>query len=90
MLETIVLIRNILYKCVFISFIYFIFVVVFYMFNKNWAFNYTSNLYGVNKETFEFLLIYFIGWMKMFVFFIFLVPALALHWTSAVLKKQQK
>jgi len=90
MLETIIVIRNILYKCFFISLVYFIFVALFYMFNKDWALRYSTSLYNINKDTLYFLIVYFIGWMKMFTFYVFLVPALALHWTAHVLKKEKK
>ncbi|OGH96668.1 MAG: hypothetical protein A2039_04630 [Candidatus Melainabacteria bacterium GWA2_34_9] len=90
MLEKIILIRNIFYKCFLISFVYFIFVSLFYMFNKEWAANLSVHLYNLNKENFYLFIIYFIGWMKMFTFYVFLVPALALHWTANVLKKEQK
>ena len=90
MLEKIIIIRNIFYKCFLISLIYFLFVALFYVFNKNWTINYTTSLYGISKENISLLVVYFIGWMKMFAFYVFLVPALALHWTAAVLKKEQK
>ena len=90
MLETIILIRNILYKCFLISLVYFIFVSLFYMFNKEWAVNYSTGLYNINKDTLYMLIVYFIGWMKMFTFYVFLVPALALHWTAYMLRKEQK
>ena len=87
MLETIILIRNILYKCFLISLVYFIFVTLFYMFNKDWAVNFSTSLYNISKENLYLLIVYFIGWMKMFAFYVFLVPALALHWTANQLKK---
>ena len=90
MLEQIIVIRNILYKCFLISLIYYIFVLFFYMLNKDWAANLSVSLYHLNTENFYLLLIYFIGWMKMFTFYVFLVPALALHWTAYQLKKEQK
>jgi hypothetical protein len=89
MLQTVILIRNILYKCFLLSFIYYIFVALFYIFNRDWAANLSINLYGIGKHELSIFLVYFIGWMKMFTFYIFLVPALALHWTSAALKKQE-
>ena len=90
MLEKIILIRNIFYKCFLISFVHFIFASLFYMFNKEWAANFSANLYNINKHDFYLILIYFLGWMKMFIFYVFLVPALALHWTAFNLKKDQK
>ncbi|HBG49646.1 MAG TPA: hypothetical protein DDW90_09135 [Cyanobacteria bacterium UBA9971] len=90
MLEKIILIRNLFYKCTLISFVYFIFVSLFYMFNKEWAANFSANLYNINNENFYLILIYFLGWMKIFTFYVFLVPALALHWTAYKLKKDQK
>lgn len=90
MLEKIIIVRNVFYKCFLISLVYFIFVVLFYIFNKEWAANYSSNLYNISKENLYLLIVYFIGWMKIFTFYVFLVPALALHWTVYMLKKEQK
>lgn len=87
MLEQIILIRNIFYKCFLISFVYYIFVAVFYMFNTEWAVKFSTGLYHISKENLYLLIVYFIGWMKIFTFYVFLVPALALHWTSYMLKK---
>jgi len=90
MLEKIVIIRNLFYKCFLISLIYFIFVSLFYFFNKEWAVSFSTGLYNISKDNLYLLIVYFIGWMKMFTFYVFLVPALALHWTSCELKKEQK
>ena len=90
MLETIIIVRNVFYKCFLISLIYCIFVSLFYIFNKDWAANFSTGLYNISKENLYLLIVYFLGWMKIFVFYVFLTPALALHWTAYVLKKEQK
>jgi len=90
MLEKIIIIRNIFYKCFLISLVYFIFVSLFYMFNKEWTVNLSTGLYNISKDDLYLLMVYFLGWMKMFIFYVFLIPALALHWTANQLKKDQK
>lgn len=90
MLEKIIIFRNLFYKAFLISLVYYIFVALIYIFQKDWAMHITMRFYDVNKESLSLLILYFIGWMKMFTFYIFLVPALALHWTGNCLKKAQK
>jgi len=90
MLQNIILIRNIFYKCFLIGFIFYIMSAFFYVFDKHWSANIACRIFNISMNEFNLLFAYFIGWCKMIIMFFFLVPALALHWTGYNLKKANK
>lgn len=87
MLETVILIRNIFYKFFFIGLILYIFTAVIFLFHNEWVINLITNIYHITRPEIYLLITYAIGWSKMITIFLFLIPALGLHWTGHNLKK---
>lgn len=87
MLETVILIRNIFYKCFLTGFLFLIFSTLFWTFNKDFSVDISTTLFNVEKHEIILLMVYFISWIKVILFYFFLIPALALHWTANTMKK---
>lgn len=90
MLENIILIRNIFYKFFLIGFIFYIFTAILLLLNNEWVINIIINIYSLTRPEINLLIACFIGWTKMIIIFLFLIPALGLHWTGNSLKKAKK
>jgi len=88
MLENIVLIRNILYKCFFIGFAFLLLSSLFFLFGQDYAFSIWSKFYGISPEILKIIMISFLGLFKLLLFVFFLIPALALHCKGRCLKKK--
>ena len=89
MLETVIVIRNVFYRCFFISLGFFLFSIIFYLLFNDFAVSMNANIFAI-EETEVYLVVYnFFGWMKLIILNLFLIPALALHWTANRLAKGQ-
>ena len=88
MSRNIVLIRNILYKCFLIGYV--LTIVVWIISMQNWSADLTIKFFGGSKHDVIQLFLYIISLMKLFNIYLFLIPALALHWTGYSLKKSIK
>lgn len=87
MLENIILIRNIFYKFFFIGFIFYIFTAMILLFNNEWVINLIIHYYNLTRPEINVLVANFVGWTKMIIIYLFLIPALGLHWTGHSLKR---
>jgi hypothetical protein len=90
MIENIRLIRNIFYRCFAIGLLTFILIILLYHFEKTWVISLVASFTETSKQEVNLLLVYFIGWTRMFILYVFLIPALALHWTGHELKQKIK
>lgn len=89
--QIIIIIRNILYRAFLIGFAFYIFTFLFWIGLQDWSISYVGRFFaGISRQEIILAMIYFIGWMKLIVIYIFLIPALALHWTASQLKKDRK
>lgn len=89
MLENIILLRNIFYKFFFIGLIFYIFTAIILLFNNEWVINFIIHFYNLTRPEIYVLVASFIGWTKMIIVYLFLVPALGFHWTGYSLKMAQ-
>jgi len=88
--ETIILLRNIHYKCFFIGLLFLILAGLAYLPCECIVANAYQHILGISPETYHNMWANFIGLIKTILIFFFLVPALALHWTGATLKNEDK
>lgn len=88
MIENVILVRNILYRCFVISIAFYLLSALFYFFHHSWTINLIVDLFKITNQNASVLMLYFILLMRMFILFVFLIPALALHWTGYSLKKK--
>lgn len=90
MLDNVILVRNIFYKCFLIGVLFVLIAFLLYMFNPDFVVGMVEKYYKLDaKESTILLSAYFIL-ARMILLFFMLVPALALHWTSWSLKKANK
>lgn len=87
MLENIIILRNLFYKFFLIGFIFYILTALLFVFKNEWVINLIIQFYHLTRGEINLLIACFIGMTKMFLIFLFLIPALGLHWTSCCLKK---
>lgn len=80
--ETLIIIRNILYKCFFIGLFLLIVAMFLYMPHKCFFANIYQANFGVSTDIYYNMWVAFIGLIKTIIIFLFLVPALAIHWTT--------
>lgn len=86
--ENLIILRNILYKCFFIGLIFVIIAAALYYPCKCAVMTlYQTNL-TIRWETYTLMWVLFVGLMKTIIVFLFLVPALAVHWVSHCYKKK--
>ena len=80
--ENIVVIRNIFYKCFFVGLIFLALAMVLYMPCKCFLAEFYQTHFGISEGVYYKLWVAFIGLIKTIIVFLFLVPALALHWAT--------
>lgn len=90
MFENVILIRNIFYRCFFISFGLLLFSTVMVLLFKDFIIGFHAGLFNTGEVEIGIILYTVLGNMKIMIFNLFLVPALALHWTGNKLEKGQK
>ncbi len=79
--ENLIVLRNIFYKCFFIGLIFLIIATLIYMPCKCILANFYQINLGISTEVYYNLWVGFVGLIKTILIFLFLVPALAIHWT---------
>ncbi|MDD3436782.1 MAG: hypothetical protein PHC64_06505 [Candidatus Gastranaerophilales bacterium] len=87
--ENLIILRNIFYKCFFIGLLFLIIAAVIYMPCRCFLANFYQTYLGINTTTYYNMWVSFIGLIKTILIFLFLVPALAIHWTSCCKKNQE-
>ncbi len=90
MCEKLVTVRDFLYKFFIVGFLLFIFSVISYIFMKDFAVEIVEKWYGVDPVFYKNLVFTFLGYVKLFLVFFILTPALALHWMACCCKKKKE
>jgi len=80
--ETLIIFRNIFYKCFFIGLFFLIVATLLYMPCKCLVANLYQSGLGISSETYYDMWVSFVGLIKTILIFLFLVPALAIHWVG--------
>ena len=88
--ETLIILRNIFYKCFFIGLFFLILAAVLYLPCECYIANLYHNAFGIDIGVYHNLWAIFIGLIKTILVFLFLVPALAIHWVSADYNRKHK
>lgn len=57
---------------------------------KDFSFNLAHNLMGIDKTSYNNVVLYFFAVAKFFIFYVLLTPALALYWVSRCQKAEWK
>ncbi len=87
--ETLIILRNIFLKCFFIGFLFLIAAVIIYMPCQCFVASLYQNGIGITTSVYYNLWVGFVGLIKTILIFIFLVPALAIHFTVKEVEKKQ-
>jgi len=90
MLDKVVLVRNIFYKCFLLGFVCTIISFLFYLFNPALLIRLMKTYYGIEAKDAAILFGYYFILVRIVLIYLMLIPALALHWTSHILKKAGK
>jgi len=90
MLDNVVLVRNIFYKCFLIGFVCTIISFLFYVFNTDFSIGMIKTYYQIEAKDAMVLIGYYFVLVRIVLVYFTLIPALALHWTSHALKKAGK
>lgn len=80
--ENLAILRNIFYKCFFIGLFFLILATLLYMPCKCMIANLYQTVFGISANAYYILWVSFVGLIKTILVFLFLVPALAIHWVS--------
>lgn len=86
--ENLIVLRKIFYKCFFIGLFFLIIATLIYMPNRFILADFYQMNLGIRIETYYNLWVGFVGLIKTILIFLFLVPALAIHWVSKEYNKK--
>ncbi len=88
--ENLIVLRNIFYKCFVVGLFFLILAAVIYYPCKCYVASIYQSAFGVDVITYQNLWVIFVGLIKTILIFLFLVPALAIHWVGTEYGKNQK
>lgn len=86
--ENLIIFRNILYKCFLIGLFFLFIAAILYLPCKCFVANVYLSDFGISVDTYHDMWVSFIGLIKTILVFLFLVPALAVHWVARDYKKK--
>ena len=86
--EILIVIRNIFYKCFFIGLIFLVAAALLYLPCKCFIANIYQTSFGITEVVYYNMWAAFVGLIKTILIFLFLVPALAIHWASCEYNKK--
>ncbi len=86
--ERLIVLRNILYKCFFIGLIFLIAATLLYMPCKCFLATLYQQGFGISTDAYYNMWVGFVGLIKTILVFLFLTPALAVHWVAAGYKSE--
>lgn len=78
--ETLMILRNIFYKCFFVGFIFLALAALLYMPCRCYVANFYQTYLGIGTVAYYNMWVSFIGLIKTILIFLFLVPGLSVHW----------
>jgi len=82
--------KKFLLKCFIISFLFLTFTFIIWIKFKAEAFGFAHQTMGIDQETYNRLVFEFFANSKYIMYYVFLVPSLALHWMSKCQKQEWK
>lgn len=88
--EMLIILRNIHYKCFLIGLAFLIIAALIYLPCKCYVADIYQNAFGIDKIAYHNMWAIFVGLIKTILIFLFLVPALAIHWVLKSYEKQEK
>lgn len=80
--ENLIILRNIFYKCFLIGLVFLVLAAFIYMPCKCLVATIYQSGFGISTETYYDMWVSFVGLIKTILIFLFLVPALAIHWVE--------
>lgn len=86
--ENLIIVRNIFFKCFIIGLIFLVLAGIIYWPCKCLLANFYQTSFGISTAVYYNMWVSFIGLIKTILIFLFLVPALALHWVASKYKKK--
>lgn len=91
MLDKIVVLKKLFFKGFILSLIYYIALTILYILGgKDWLVNILDKYYGINPHDGLIMCGYYLSLVEIITINLLLIPALALHWLTHCLKKEQK
>ncbi|HNW26049.1 MAG TPA: hypothetical protein PKI94_04585 [Candidatus Gastranaerophilaceae bacterium] len=88
--EQLIVLRKIFYKCFVVGLFFLILAAVIYYPCKCYVASIYQSAFGVDVITYQNLWVIFVGLIKTILIFLFLVPALAIHWVTNCYEKEEK
>lgn len=82
MKECLIVLRKIFYKCFFVGLIFLVVAALIYLPCKCYISNIYQTAFGIDVITYHNMWASFVGLIKTILIFLFLTPALAIHWVS--------
>lgn len=82
--------KKFLLKCFIISFVFLTLAFIIWVNFKSYCFGFASQMIGIDQETYTRLMFEFFANSKYIMFFVFLVPSLALYWMDKCHKAEWK
>lgn len=89
-MEVVRIIKSALFKSFFIGFILLIVMSIAYHFNFDGFYNMSNNFYPMDEATFTNILVMSIAMWKLILLQLFLIPAIALHFTIKCCEKKHE
>lgn len=86
--ENLTIARNIFYKCFFVGLFFLVIAALLYMPCKCVVADIYQKGFGISAQTYYNLWVGFVGLIKTILIFLFLVPALAIHWVLHEYRKK--
>lgn len=86
--EVLSVLKNVFYMCFLIGVVFYITAALIYMPCRCLVANIYQTVFGMNAEMYHNMWISFLGLIKTVLIFLFLVPALAIHFVSVRYKKK--
>ena len=90
MLDKIIVLKKLFLKGFILSLIYYIAITIFYILAKDWFVNILDRYYGISPRDGLIMCGYYLSLVEIITINLLLIPALALHWLTHCLKKEQK
>ena len=87
--EILIILRNIFYKCFFIGLIFLALAAIIYWPCQCYVAKVYNSIFGIDITAYNNMWASFVGLIKTILIFLFLTPAIAIHWTSHNYKKRK-
>lgn len=89
MIDKVIIVRDIFYKCFILGFLFTLINVLIYKINPNMFLSMIKTYYNMEANDAALMIGYYFILIRIILFYFTLIPGLALHWTVLELKNKQ-